>query len=87
MRKFVRLGDTSDHGGSMITATGLFIVNGKTQCVDGDIHDCPIRGHGKTPISSSNSATSNGKSISLVGDKAGCGATITTGSPNTWQGD
>lgn len=71
----------------MVSASGLFVVNGKTQCVDGDIHRCPIRGHGDTPVSSSYSATSNGKSITLVGDKAGCGATITAGSQDTWQGD
>lgn len=87
MRNLVRLGDPSDHGGKMITANGLFKVNGKMQCVNGDLHSCPVRGHGVTPVSSSYSATSNGKSITLIGDKAGCGATIVSGSSDTWQGD
>ena len=83
MAKIVRIDDTSDHGGKMISASGRFTVNGKPVCVDGDIHECPIRGHGNTPVSSSSKTTTGGKSVVRVGDKAGCGATLVTGSGDT----
>ena len=48
----------------------------------GDMHSCPIKGHGTTPIvSGSGSLTVNGKSTACVGDKVGCGATIIEGTP------
>ena len=48
----------------------------------GDMHVCPIKGHGSTPIvSGSGSLTVNGKSTACVGDKVGCGATIIEGAP------
>jgi uncharacterized Zn-binding protein involved in type VI secretion len=84
MPALVRLNDPSNHGGKMITATGNFTVNNKGGCVQGDMHQCPINGHGTTPVTATTSkATSNGKGLLRVGDKAGCGATITTGSPDT----
>ena len=80
-RNIIRLGDTSDHGGKMVQASGAFTVDDVDGCVDGDIHECPIRGHGRTAVSGSSIDTANGRPILGTGDKAGCGATITgTGS-------
>lgn len=83
MGKIVRLGDQSDHGGKMVSATGRFTVNGKQVCVNGDMHQCPIPGHGTTPVSSSSKTKTNGKSVVRTGDKAGCGATLVQGSGDT----
>lgn len=83
MALVVRLGDTSSHGGSMVSASGSFKVNGKMVCVNGDMHSCPIPYHGTTPVSSFTSLISNGKPVTRTGDAAGCGAIITTGSPDT----
>jgi len=48
----------------------------------GDMHSCPIKGHGTTPIvSGSGSLTVNGKPTACVGDTTGCGATIIEGAP------
>jgi uncharacterized Zn-binding protein involved in type VI secretion len=48
----------------------------------GDMHVCPIKGHGTTPIvSGTGSLTVNGKPTACVGDKIGCGATIIEGAP------
>jgi uncharacterized Zn-binding protein involved in type VI secretion len=47
----------------------------------GDMHSCPIKGHGTTPIVSGSGQTLNGKPIALVGDTTGCGATIIEGAP------
>lgn len=79
MSKIVRLGDPSDHGGSMISATGKFKINGKTVCVNGDLHSCPIKDHGVTPVTSTKTLKSNGKSVIKVGSVAGCGAVISAG--------
>jgi uncharacterized Zn-binding protein involved in type VI secretion len=76
MPKIVKLGDSSDHGGIMIQANGGFKVDDVNGCVDGDIHQCPIQGHGNTPVSSSSPHKADGKAILRSGDKAGCGATI-----------
>lgn len=83
MKALVRIGDTSDHGGKMITGTSKFTVNGINGCVTGDIHSCPRRGHGNTSVTSNSNVSSNGKSILHVGDIAGCGAKIISGSGNT----
>jgi len=48
----------------------------------GDMHICPIIGHGTTPIvSGTGSLTVNGKPTACIGDKVGCGATIIEGAP------
>lgn len=86
MEKVVRLGDGSSHGGSMVSAGSSVTVNGITMCVDGDSHACPITGHGVTSVTGTSSVTSGGKRIVKVGDTAGCGASITQGSPNVSVG-
>ena len=83
MAKIVRLGDTSDHGGVMISAGSTVLVNGIPMCVDQDMHSCPIRGHGITPVTGTASYKSVGKSGVKTGDVAGCGATIVTGSEDS----
>lgn len=79
MSKIVREGDPSDHGGYMVSASGHFKIGGKTVCVSGDMHHCPIKDHGTTAVTSSKSLKSNGKSVINVGSVAGCGATISDG--------
>lgn len=47
----------------------------------GDMHVCPIPGHGATPIvSGSPRSKTDGRPTARVGDKTGCGATIIVGS-------
>lgn len=46
----------------------------------GDMHICPKRGHGATPIVSGGTAVADGRAVARVGDKTGCGATIIEGS-------
>lgn len=76
MAKLVKLGDVSDHGGKMVQASGGFTVDGVAGCVQGDMHQCPIKGHGTTPVSSTTRHTGLGKGLLRSGDKAGCGASI-----------
>lgn len=84
MAQLVRLGDSSSHGGKMIQATGSFLVNGIAVCVTGDIHQCPIDGHGNTAVTGTSGIDNNGKAVVKTGDQAGCGAAITQGSPDTF---
>ena len=52
-----------------------------TACV-GDMHVCPIKGHGSTPIlPNGSSILVEGKPVARVGDATGCGAMITQGYP------
>lgn len=81
-----RLGDTSDHGGYIISVTGIktFANNIRIARV-GDLHFCPIRRHGITPIvNGAGSVGSENQIVAVVGSVCGCGAKIITGSSNTF---
>lgn len=74
-----RIGDTSDHGGQIITgSTNLQIENIPVARV-GDTLDCTR--HGKNPIITSMvmHTEDDGKPLAHIGSKTQCGATITTG--------
>lgn len=80
-----RLGDTSDHGGTIITAS-TSKVGGVPVARIGDILDCPR--HGKNPIVSSVVISKiDGIPVAHIGSKTGCGATITTGCASYTVGD
>jgi uncharacterized Zn-binding protein involved in type VI secretion len=77
-----RLGDTSDHGGTITSASSDTFADGKAIARSGDTHSCPIAGHGVTSLTSSSTTFVNGKSvIRCTVDTAGCGAKIVSGSP------
>lgn len=82
-----RLGDASDHGGQIITGAARTLVNGIPAARKGDLHTCPQRGHGVTPIVSGSDRTMiEGQPAARVGDSVGCGAVIISGSPDTEAG-
>lgn len=83
MPQIAGLGSKSDHGGVLISASAGFTTNGIVAGVAGDMHQCPIRGHGKTSMLSGSIVSSNGKKILRIGDVAGCGAKLTTGAGYT----
>ena len=61
----------------MISASGFPIIDGRPTCVDGDMHACPIHGHGTTPVHSVSTLTTiDGRRVLIQGSVAGCGATI-----------
>jgi len=73
------LGDTSSHGGTIITSgqDGTCKVGGVAVAVAGAMHDCPIKDHGITPITAITvKSYINGKLILTEGAIAGCGALI-----------
>jgi len=82
-----RLGDTSDHGGRIITGATRTFINGAPAARKGDLHSCPIEGHGITAIETGSERTFiEGQSTARIGDSVGCGAIITSGSPDTLVG-
>lgn len=74
-------GSTSSHGGVVITGNLLVTVNGKEVACLGDLHSCPLPGHGITPISSNCIGTIlvDGKPIAQITSICGCGASIISG--------
>jgi len=82
-RPQARLGDTSSHGGTIITGSVTTFANGKPVARMGDMHVCPIAGHGVTSITTGSIDTAtDGRPNARLGDIAGCGAVIVTGSLN-----
>src|SRR6185437_6493965 len=85
----LRLGDPSSHGGVMITASGPdnTMDHGVDCCVEGDLHACPIEGHGVTPVSPTFFTVITNGIIQLHGgDIAGCGAILFSTTPDVWEG-
>jgi uncharacterized Zn-binding protein involved in type VI secretion len=71
------IGDSSSHGGHVTTGSGNMLLQGIGIARVGDMHSCPIAGHGITAIvSSPTTATANGEVIAVTGAVAGCGAVI-----------
>jgi uncharacterized Zn-binding protein involved in type VI secretion len=81
-----RLGDVSDHGGHITTASSNVKANGVGVARAGDSHSCPVIGHGVTALSSGSTVKANGLSVVRVGDRAACGAMITGGSATVRAG-
>jgi len=76
-----QLGSLSSHGGVITSVSSTILCEGKLVACVGDVHTCPIKGHGSTPIVDGNPGVIvNGKILARIGSTTGCGATITTGS-------
>jgi uncharacterized Zn-binding protein involved in type VI secretion len=81
MALIARLGDSSSHGGSIITCSAVTKTEGVLTARVGDFHSCPIPGHGITPIvNGSGNFKTEGKITAVYGSIAGCGAIIYGGS-------
>jgi uncharacterized Zn-binding protein involved in type VI secretion len=81
--KAARLGDKSDHGGFIITASPDVLINDKGVAREGDLHQCPRPGHGIKPLNSglSPNINANDKAVAVQGmTRAACGALIIEGS-------
>lgn len=78
MPAVARLNDTSSHGGHIISGDSTVLINGRPAARQGNMHQCPISGHGTTPLTS----IATKSNLITVGAHAGCGAIINSGSPN-----
>jgi uncharacterized Zn-binding protein involved in type VI secretion len=80
-----RIGDTSSHGGALVSTPVINAwCNDKKVCTIGAILDCPI--HGPNPITSTPVVNIwvDGNKLSTIGATTQCGATISSGSPDTY---
>ena len=79
-----RIGDSSDHGGVIITCAAKTKVEGKLVARVGDLHSCPIPGHGVTPIvTGSPRFKAEGQRVARSTSLTGCGASIIGGATKT----
>jgi uncharacterized Zn-binding protein involved in type VI secretion len=75
MRPFIRVGDSTDHGGVVVGGSSTDIIEGKPVARIGDSVTCPK--HGSTTIVSGDATMLvDGKPAARHGDKCGCGATL-----------
>ena len=76
-RPFIVLGDRTDHGGTVVEASGVTETHGKRIARVGDQVTCPHPFHGTTVIVSGDPTTIiDGKPAARHGDKCACGATL-----------
>ncbi|OTA18709.1 hypothetical protein Xbed_03062 [Xenorhabdus beddingii] len=75
-RAVIRLNDTTDHGGTVITAIDRYVYQGVPVAAKGDLVTCP-QCQGVFPIvEGSNSLRHQGKPVALDGMHTACGAKL-----------
>lgn len=83
MRRVIRLGDSTSHGGKVVSATSHMIVGGIPVARVGDRCTCPKRGHNNCAIVEGDpNWTIDGVPIALEGCKISCGAVLISSMPN-----
>ena len=80
-KPFIREGDRTSHGGTVISGDTTMIVDGKPLARVGDLTVCP-RCKGIFPITSGLTGffSAMGQAAAVHGDKTACGATLLAGS-------
>lgn len=77
MKGLVFLGDPTDHGGYVKTATSTIIENGKHAALVGDLVDCPREGHGVNAIIEGDpTMMSDGKQLVTHLCRSACGCRV-----------
>lgn len=74
---FIRLGDKTSHGGTVIEASPTTTSGDSAVARMGDKTTCPLPGHGSNPIAAGDPTTIvDGKPVARHGDLIACGATL-----------
>ncbi|MEN7433723.1 PAAR domain-containing protein [Chromobacterium sp. TRC.1.1.SA] len=77
MKPVIRLGDPTDHGGQVTSASATTTMFGKAVALVGDAVSCPRQGHTNCVIVEGDpSWTVGGKGVALEGHKTSCGASL-----------
>ncbi|MGC0155813.1 PAAR domain-containing protein [Chromobacterium vaccinii] len=77
MKRVIRIGDPTDHGGNVTSASSTTSMFGKQVALVGDSVSCPRQGHVNcTIVEGDPSWTIGGKGVALEGHKVSCGATL-----------
>jgi len=77
-RAMILMGDTTDHGGTVIEAASDFCERGKPVALDGHLVLCPRCG-GPYPIIATGDLRFDGRRVAFAGDQTACGATLIHG--------
>ena len=77
MKRVIRLGDPTTHGGTVVSASSTTIINGIHVARLGDSVTCPIPGHGTVVIvEGDGNWRTDELPIALEGHKTSCGAAL-----------
>jgi uncharacterized Zn-binding protein involved in type VI secretion len=84
MPLIARLGDTSTHGGAIITSASKSLCEGQLIARKTDILNCPI--HGPNPIvGHSSKMWCEGLEVARHGDATACGAALISGATKSFD--
>lgn len=82
MKRVIRLGDPTDHGGFVTGASATTSMFGKQVALIGDPVSCPQQGHVNCVIVEGDPSWSvGGRGVALEGYKVSCGATLISTMP------
>lgn len=86
-----RVGDTSNHGGSLVgPGASNVMIGGMPASVAGDMHTCPLGSSAHPPASpfpmGSSSVLIGGRPALRTSDACGCGAMAALGAPTVLIG-
>jgi uncharacterized Zn-binding protein involved in type VI secretion len=71
------MGDSTTHGGVVITASSTHAVQGRLVALVGDLVDCPVAGHGVNPIvTGSPDWSEEGRALVVNGCLTQCGCQV-----------
>ncbi|WP_118987741.1 PAAR domain-containing protein [Photorhabdus sp. CRCIA-P01] len=83
MSGVVCLGDATNRGGKVITASSTIYFDDKQAALVGDLIDCPIDGHGVNPIiEGDDTVQENGCSIVVHNCRCLCGCHVLSSMPH-----
>jgi uncharacterized Zn-binding protein involved in type VI secretion len=84
MKGVIRLGDATSHGGKVIAASGVVVVQGIPVARQGDGCVCPVNGHSACVIVEGDPMIlDGGKPVAFEGHKTSCGATLISSIPTS----
>lgn len=87
MKRVIRLGDPTSHGGKVVSATSHYVIMGIEVARLGDNCTCPRPGHGNCVIVEGDPTwLIDGIPIALEGHKTSCGASLIATVPNVERG-
>lgn len=88
MANVIRLGDSTSHGGKVVSVTAAhFTVGGIAVARAGDTCSCPIKGHDNCTIAEGDPHhVVDGVAIAYEGHKTSCGATLMATTKNFSNG-
>jgi uncharacterized Zn-binding protein involved in type VI secretion len=84
-KPFIVIGDSTSHGGTVISGASGSEINGKAIARIGDKVTCPQKGHGGTTtiVSGDPTVIVDGSPAARHGDKTACGATLISSQAST----